>query len=304
MNQNQLNKNLESKATILETVPDKFINSLKAIELILAKAIRDLVNKFDTKGGKLSRTNRNSQRIQRVHPEVMRVMKSKNVDDRLQAFLRNFDKIASLNNLFYNDFYGLTFNRIVQSSLNSEQKRAIGVIVTQLTGSNPIDQNISRFMRVKMENAIARGASVTELNKEITKFITGQDGSQGQLRKYTRTFAQDSLSQYDGVFNKIVYDEFDFDGYNYVGPLVADSRPQCIRWAGNFLTNAKLPSEVRWANNNGSGYPSGTILTTNNFPQLRGGIRCNHFAIPGFKDDNERNEMIANSQKEIETLEA
>ena len=70
---------------------------------------------------------------------------------------------------------------------------------------------------------------------------------------------------------------------NYLGNIIIDSRPQCIRWVdkfNGFIPADKLKSEIAWAKANGKGYSKHLpTLSVDTFARVRGGHRCRHRVV-------------------------
>ena len=74
----------------------------------------------------------------------------------------------------------------------------------------------------------------------------------------------------------MVRKEFDLNGFKYIGSLVKDSRPQCIKWKRmKEIPMSILTQEL--ANPTNRGQIPGT--TKDNFATYRGGYNCQHQAV-------------------------
>ena len=99
------------------------------------------------------------------------------------------------------------------------------------------------------------------------------------------------MFQMQGAANQAIANEYELDGYAYVGTEVENTRPQCSRWIDKgFLYIKELQDEISWANTNGTGMIKGTTPST--FAIFRGGYNCRHEAIPMrssvyFADENQ-----------------
>ena len=128
-----------------------------------------------------------------------------------------------------------------------------------------------------------RGTPSTQLKTELHDFIIGQKGKMGQLERWSGQITRDALSQYDGAVNDMVREEYNLNAFRYIGSLVTDSRPQCIRWVQKkVLRYDELTKELADPRNRGQ------IPGTNkdNFGTYKGGYNCRHQAIP-FRLENQ-----------------
>jgi hypothetical protein len=124
--------------------------------------------------------------------------------------------------------------------------------------------------------------------------VIGTPELNGLYSRYVKQISRDALGQFDGQINAIIAEEFGLDAFRYVGSLIDDSRPQCVRWVGKrILEKSEMPEQIAWANNNGSGMIPGT--NPDNFLVFRGGYNCRHRAIP-FKLTKSQRERLNNEQ--------
>jgi len=113
----------------------------------------------------------------------------------------------------------------------------------------------------------------------------------GQLKKYVSQVSRDALNQFDGQVNSRIAEEFGLNAFRYVGSIIEDSRPQCVRWVGKeVLLLDELSNEISWAYSNGTGMIPGT--TRDNFAVYRGGYNCRHSAIPFKLTKSQKQDLI------------
>jgi hypothetical protein len=151
-------------------------------------------------------------------------------------------------------------------------------------------QGLSLALVKPLENelftAVYQGSSLRDVLTSLENQLQTTPQRSGIITRLVTQAGRDSLGQYNGKVNEYVRKVYKMDAVLYVGSLVKDSRPQCIRWTQeteNFgqkglILFEDLGSEIIWANNNGSGMIPGT--TPEMFTENRGGYNCRHDAYP------------------------
>ncbi|GAF75509.1 unnamed protein product, partial [marine sediment metagenome] len=204
----------------------------------------------------------------------------------IRKYMTNFDVMDKLNTKIHRGLNKIDIKGVIK--LANKQKRelvgkTVGNVLSEVNrfpqnmlGDEMREQFTKPVKKILYEN-IMQGKSQSAAKKALHDYIVGQKGKIGQLERWSGQIARDTLSQYDGAVNDMVRKEFDLNGYRYIGSLVRDSRPQCIRWRRmKELPMAILPAEL--ANPSNRGQIPGT--TKDNFGTYRGGYNCQHSAIP------------------------
>jgi hypothetical protein len=157
-------------------------------------------------------------------------------------------------------------------------------------------------LRQELFKNIVAGTNSIDVEKAIRDFISGQGDKAGNLKRYVTQVSRDALNQYDGTINSRIAEEFGLDAFQYVGSLIEDSRPQCVRWTGKgVILKDQLEKEIGWAFTNGSGMIPGT--NSENFAVFRGGYNCRHSAIPFKLTKRERERLEGKEEKPVEVPE-
>jgi len=186
----------------------------------------------------------------------------------------------------YNPNVKIDFDKMGVSQLRIAQ---VETIVNNMTG-DALTVNVRNGIRQGIQRNVFAGAKLTDTKNFIREYLEKQpDQKYARLTRYAHTYAQDGIMQYDGMIYDRFRQEFEITHVQYIGSLIKDSRPQCIRWINKYdgkIPMAKLQSEITWANNNGSGMNPAT--TPASFCTYRGGYACRHKAIPiAIEEDEE-----------------
>ena len=158
------------------------------------------------------------------------------------------------------------------------QQEVVRQTIDGLTGQGIPTAFIKPLTEGIYKNIVA-GATIENLTASLEQAIMSDEARMGLFKAYVSRASRDALMQYEGQVNSRIANEYELDAYRYVGSIIRDSRPQCIRWVGKgYLTKKELEAEINWAFNAGSGMIPGT--TKDNFCIYRGGYNCRHSAIP------------------------
>ena len=123
------------------------------------------------------------------------------------------------------------------------------------------------------QNAIA-GKPFEEIVKDISGLISGDVDRVGRsMSTYASQIAHDSVMQFDGSFTILKANESGLKKFRYVGSLVKDSRPFCVKLINSGRSYTKEEIEELHKNRSGEdlkGKAEGDPFI------VRGGYRCRH----------------------------
>ena len=181
----------------------------------------------------------------------------------------------------------IDINKVIKLA-TKQQRELVGGTVEKVVGEigkfpqnmlgDEMRQQFTKPVKKVLYQNIMQGKSQTTAKKALHNFIVGEKGKIGQLERWSGQIARDTLNQYDGAVNDMVRKEFDLNGFKYIGSLVKDSRPQCIKWKRmKELRYDQLDKEISWAYSYGKGMIPGT--NKDNFGTYTGGHNCAHSAV-------------------------
>lgn len=210
----------------------------------------------------------------------------------IRKYMTNFDTMDLLNTKIHKVLNKINISGVIKLA-NKQQRELVGGVVEKVVGEiskfpenmlgNEMREQFTKPVKKVLYQNIMQGKSQSAAKKALHDFIIGEKGKIGSLERWSGQIARDSLSQYDGAVNDLVRKEFDLNGFKYIGSLVKDSRPQCVRWVRMREIPIKiLPREL--ANSTNRGQIPGTNVS--NFATYRGGYNCNHQAIAIRIDEN------------------
>jgi len=272
-----INTLLDEKSKGISTAEKKFMAGWDGIEKHIFKRVKEYSLKLGTTGGVLDFDPSNVEHVNGLSKVILDAIDTSEYPEKVKDYIRDFDVIKKTNMEIHGDVNGLS-KKELEKAINPVQQQMVDQTITGLTGSG-IDTEFIQPMKEGIMKNIVAGATMADLEKVIEGFIISNPARLGRLTNYSQQIARDTLNQFDGQINSRIATEFGLNAYRYVGSLIDDSRPQCIRWVRKeVLTKDELEAEINWANNNGSGMIPGT--NPENFGTFRGGYNCRHAAIP------------------------
>jgi len=273
---------IKSGDGILLNGPLALLDSTKAIELLIYKALLELFDNVDITNGKLSSSPKAEDFLASLDYRIFQAMKKNGYGNAVSDFTGNFDLLTD--NL--QDLHQKLGNGIIEKKdINALKRIEVQNTVSNLTEKGLYKDVISPLRKDLYRN-IMFGASLQDTENMIKGYILSTEGQDSRLLSYVNQIATDSLHQYDGSVNQMAKDKLGLNAVRYVGSLIEDSRAQCIKWVEkDIILDTELPKEIEFAINKEiykGKKCSGMIPGTNkdNFCILRGGYRCRHRAIP------------------------
>lgn len=205
----------------------------------------------------------------------------------IRKYMTNFDVMDKLNIQVHKKLNKIDIKGVIKLA-NQQQRELVGGVVQKVVGEigrfpenmlgDEMRQQFTKPVKKVLYENIMQGKSQSAAKKALHDFIVGEKGKIGQLERWSGQIARDTLNQYDGAINDMVRKEFDLNGFKYIGSLVKDSRPQCVKWKRmKVLRYDQLTKEISWAYSNGKGMIPGT--NKDNFATYKGGHNCQHQAV-------------------------
>ncbi len=266
--------NINDGSRIISKGTKKISSDVKALTPAFIDGVLKGLEKMDVKGGMiLSDSQRNRKIINDIRVNVKNVLQGVGYFKKVNDFLFNFDLLT--------DFQKGVHLKLSDISIKGKQitpfrNWAIDKVLFDMQGLG-LDAALINPIRQEMKKAVDLGGNFQDMSRNVEAFLRG--GKNGKLDRLVQLASNDSLGQFNGLVNNAVRKEFGLDAYIYVGSLIEDSRPQCVRWvAMRELPIDTLGSEIAWAKRNGTGMILATTKST--FAQFRGGFGCRHDAIP------------------------
>lgn len=292
----KVNDIIDKKLKAMDVADARFLTGFEPIEKKIYEAVQKKVLDMNFESGKSLFDDTNVQMINELNDVITNAIKSSGYPAKVKEYLRSFDTIKQFNFDAHKDVNDLSTAEL-EKLVNPMQKQVVQQTIDGLTGSG-IDTQFIQPMKEGIFKNIVSGATITDLESYLKSYILSDELNLGKFKKYTTQIARDTLNQFDGQVNSRIANEYGLNAFKYVGSLIDDSRPQCVRWVGKgTLLLDELQTEISWAYSNGSGMIPGT--TPDNFSVYRGGYNCRHSAIP-FKMTKSQIEKYNKEQKKID----
>jgi len=287
---------INRKDKTIQTAEQRLFNKLDPTNQRVFAAVKKLVNEMNVAGGKIEFDDQNIDIASQIDKTIIQAIQSSEMPSAIAEFLRDFETIKKFNFDIHKDVNDLS-EKELEDLISPVQKTAVQNTLDGLTGSG-VNANFVEPVRQGLFQNIAAGTTKSDLETYLTNYILGNPNVDGLYSRYVKQVSRDALNQFDGQVNSRIAEEFDLDAFRYVGSLIDDSRPQCIRWVKKrILQKSDLESEIGWASNNGSGMIAGT--NAENFAVFRGGYNCRHSAVP-FKLTASQKKRLDNPEEQQE----
>ena len=275
-----MNEIHDLNTALMDRAERELLSSIDDVEEEVWRIVRKILREFQTKDGFFVPDDASTQVINSLRKELRDLLKRTSLPDRMDDFFHHFDEIGDNVAAIHKELNNI---RVPKSLINRQKKFAVENTVFSMLDSNVSLKFVDPVKR-SLFNHINFGSGVLDAENELRTMILGQGEDLGILRRWVGQVARDSIQQYEGGINQRVAVEYELDGFRYVGSLVEDSRPQCVRWMNMGVISKKdLADEINWAKRNGSGMISATTPET--FAVYRGGYNCRHTAYPTRIDD-------------------
>lgn len=273
--------------TIIDS-ENELLSKFDSIEKDIYNAVLKKVKTFNQKDGKIVFDDDNVTSINEINQIVAESIQKSDYVNQVKQYLRDFDQIKEFNFDIQKDVNDLSRGEL-EDLINPVQRGIVNQTLTNLTGQG-VNTNFIDPLREGIYKNVVAGTTITDLEGYLNAFINTNPERMGQFKRYVSQVSRDALNQFDGQVNSRIADEFGLDAFRYVGSIIEDSRPQCVRWVGKgVILKEDLTNELNWAYSNGTGMIPGT--TADNFAVYRGGYNCRHSAIPFKLTKSQRKEL-------------
>lgn len=267
-----MQKDIKKRFSIINNAEAELSKNLSSTQSDIYVEIVKILDSFSTLSGNLIYDRQAINLINQAEQQIRIAINKSDYPERVKDYLLNFDKIREQNILVQKSLNKIDITSV---GLTSLQQSAVQLTTNSLVG-NGLDVNFIQPVKDALFQHVVAGASIADTEIALRNLIKG-DETLGLFQRYVTQISRDSISQYDGLIQSRIMNEFDLDGYSYEGSIIHDSRAQCRRWVEmGEIKFEDLEAELNWAYSNGSGMIPNTTKDT--FPINRGGYNCRHFA--------------------------
>lgn len=268
---------VDEKDGLIDRSEEELTGDFDQIEQDIYRAIDKQVNKMNQKDGNVLFDDYNLALLASLTALIIDAIQNSDYPKKVNKYLDSYDRVAEYNYKIQHVTNDLPVKEL-RDLISPMKDQIINQVLDGLVGQGVSTQFIKPLSEAIYKNIVA-GSSITDLKNNLMSIIMSNSERLGLFKRYVSQISRDSIMQYEGQINSRIADQYGFDAFQYVGSLIKDSRPQCIRWVGKgILLKKDLPAELAFAYSQGSGQIPGT--TPDNFVIYRGGYNCRHTAVP------------------------
>ena len=176
-----------------------------------------------TPQGNIKTSIANLKRVQQIRSKLYKLANNKDYLQAVRELVGVFDTLYRQQLSFY-----AVKN---QSSVAKQKHNLVKTIarentIAALTGDG-LAANVTAQLDKMLLRAVTSGARFANLQQELSDYLLTNEGGNGALSRYAKTYAVTALSQYAGQNNKLFTDDLNTEWYEYVGSEIETTRPFC-----------------------------------------------------------------------------
>jgi len=218
--------------------------------------------------------------LSRLEKKIYELIDSGQYNNELKKLVKNFDTIELVNKEISAYINPKDQAKVFEANTSNVRKAFIKDLSKKLGSKDIFGVSVVNPIKQILFQHSNQGMTVKSAASKLFQFAMGQEPGGGKLASYSGQVAHDAIYGFNGSVDKAIGDYIGAKDVNYIGNVIPDSRPQCVRWVvkfQGFIPGKQLQSEINWANKNGQGYgKNDPDLTIENFAEIRGGHRCRH----------------------------
>ncbi len=276
---------VEKQFEHLEEYIGSFGYDIQLVQSEIFDLLISLVEALPQKNGKFLYEDSIKKEILKFEAKIQELFTKGNYSKAYNSIFPNLDELDTLQREMSAFIQPDLRDKIFKASTSNVKKGFINKIASSIGSKNALGVNIIGPLKsILYENAVM-GLTIQETKKRLFDIaITSPQG--GILDRYVGQVARDSLFQFTGSVDKAIGDYIGAKDANYLGNLIRDSRPQCIRWIeqfNGFIPGDKLKAELAYVRSRPKEFPGYSKylpkLTVESFPTIKGGHNCRHRVV-------------------------
>lgn len=276
-NKKTLDRLADQKDSFIDNSETDLLGDFDSIERAIYNDVMKKILSMNQQDGKVVFDDKNIMSVNELTAIIIAAIQKSKYPSNVNKYLRNFDQVGK-----YSAQIQSTVNEVpvkdLEKLISPIQKEMVSNVMESLTGQG-VDVAFIKPLTEGIYRNIVSGSTIADIQKSLEQTIISDERKLGAFKRYVVQMSRDAMLQYEGQINSRIANEYGLDAYMYIGTIIKDSRPQCIRWLGKkYITKRELDSEIAWAYNSGMGMIPGT--TKENFAIYRGGYNCRHTAVP------------------------
>ena len=141
----------------------------------------------------------------------------------------------------------------------------------QMDSTDPDVRREQRKLR-KLVKSGASGASVTATTNKLKRMLPGSVNTAGSIAVKLTTSVDNVVGSYNGTYAKAQGSRNGVEQFEYVGGVMATSRPFCVSMVGSIMNAEDIQN--LWDGSSWAGKEPGDPFV------VRGGYNCRHYWVP------------------------
>ena len=267
----------------------RFEKQIPKLQESLYKEVLSELKRLDTKGDRIAVTVKNLSILTSIKNKLNRLILNPEYQREVKEFARAFNAVYNLQNEYWKSLESRYKPRPL---LKAVRNQAITDVVKQLA-TQGISSNIGDAITQILRTNITSGGSYLSLTEQLRESLTTTDKGQGILEKYLKTYASDSINQFNRQYTQIVSNDLGYVWFRYMNTDIETTRCFCDAMTDkDFFHISEVAGllEGKGLECDGepvpiykkTGLPFGMIEGTNaeNFFIRAGGWNCRHSIQP------------------------
>jgi len=260
-----------------------FGGSMVEIQSILFQKVLALLESLPQKNGRLFIDDDVNKLILNFEKKLLVELNKTGYNSEITGLVKQFDKLEDIKKELSIAANPDLKAKILKAELNPIKKGYAETLTRSLGQKETFGLNVINPLRSIIYEHAVLGLSVGSATKRLFDVALSDKKNGGILARYAGQVAHDALFGYTGSIDQGIGKAIKAENIRYLGDLVRDSRPQCVRWVvkyNGFIPADKVNSEIAWAKKNGEGYSKHLpTLSKETFSVVRGGHNCRHRAL-------------------------
>jgi len=276
----QINELVNKRLERLDSVPEKFLTSVDLEQRKQFKGTMKLLNELERDfSGNLLLSEINLARIEAMTRELDSIIFSVEYRDALVELAKEFNTQANINDQYFKKVFPKYENKeIYDKIMKNSQAEAVALLDFGAMSKEiviPLKEIISQSLGKPFDIMVV----------QVRDFLEGTEDYEGQLVRYTKTYAYDSFATSDAKYSETIANDLGINKFRYQGNIIKDSREFCIARNDKIFSREEITS---WGSGNysgegttGKGQWQGRNRETNenNIFIYRGGYNCKHALV-------------------------
>jgi hypothetical protein len=288
-------KIVDSEFERLEIFLLDFNYSMQEVQSSIFDELLKLVQKLPQTDGVLKNGDKVADLINKFEKKILDELEKGRYSKEYGALVKNLEGLDTIKKeaaAYLNEADRI---KIFKFNTDPIRKGYINMLSTTLGSKETFGINVISPLKNILYEHSALGLTTVAATKKLFDVALSSDPTGGILGRYAGQVAHDALFGFTGAIDQGIGDYIGAKNVNYLGDIIRDSRPQCVRWVskfGGYIPEEKLPSEITWAKKNGKGYSKHLPeLSVDTFAIVRGGHNCRHRVVYTKKKTNKVAEL-------------